>query len=99
MIVKVDEKELFTLTDLQKKVIKNDILAEQFEDFIKSRMFYVVNHKYEQCFRRLKAEWEPKLAEAGVQLIPTNKDTFAEMVFAHPDYKDRSAREAESSEE
>jgi hypothetical protein len=93
MIIKVDDKELFTLTEIQKKVLKNDIKSEVFEEDIKRRLFYIINHKYEQCFKRLKAEWEPKLAKAGVESIPTDKDKFAELVFSQPDYKDRSARE------
>ena len=96
MKVTIDGKDLFELTDIQKKVLKNDIKSEIFEDDIKRRIFYIINHKYEQCFKRLKTEWEPKLAKAGVESIPTNKDAFAELVFAQPDYKDRSARELES---
>ena len=95
MIVKVDNVDLFELTEIQKKVLKNDIKADIFEDDIKRRLFYIINHKYEQCFKRLKAEWEPKLAAKGVESIPTNKDAFAQLVFSQPEYKDRSAREAE----
>ena len=96
MKIKVDDIELFELTDIQKKVIKNDIPSDIFEDDIKRRLFYIINHKYEQCFNRLKSEWEPKLAKAGVKSIPTDKDEFAQLVFSQKDYKDRSAREAEA---
>jgi len=96
MKVTVDGKDLFELTEIQKNVIKNDINADIFYEDMKKRIFYIVNHKYEQCFKRLKAEWEPKLADAGVESIPTNKDAFANLVFSQPDYKDRSARDAES---
>ena len=96
MIVKVDEKVLFELTEAQKKVIQNDIPVEKFEDDIKRRIFYIVNHKYERCFERLKKEWEPRLAKAGVESIPTDKDAFASLVFSQPDYKDRSTRDSES---
>jgi len=96
MKIQVDGKDLFELTDIQKKVIQNDIPSEIFEADMKRRIFNVINHKYEQCFKRLKVEWEPKLERAGVESIPTNKDKFAELVFKQPDYKDRSARDAES---
>lgn len=95
MKIFVDEKLLFELTETQKKVLKNDIKADLLEEDIKRRLFYIINHKYDQCFKRLKAEWEPKLAKAGVASIPVDKDKFAELVFKQPEYKDRSAREAE----
>ena len=95
MKIKVDNIDLFELTDIQKKVLKNDIKSEIFEEDMKRRLFYIINHKYEQCFKRLKAEWEPKLAAKGLESVPTGKDAFAELVFSQTDYKDRSARDAE----
>ena len=93
MKIKVNDELLFELTDTQKKVIKNDIDANIFDEDMKRRIFYIINHKYEQCFKRLKAEWEPKLAAKGVESIPTDKDAFAQLIFAQPEYKDRSARD------
>ena len=94
MKVIVNDKELFTLTEVQKKVIANDIPKEKLEEDMKRRMFHIINHKYEQCFKRLKAKWEPIL-HARDLATPPKKDDFAELVFSQPDYKDRSAREAE----
>jgi len=98
MKVKVDGVDLFELTETQKKVIKNEIPTEIFEEDMKRRLQYILNHKYEQCFKRLKSEWEPKLAASGVESIPTNKDAFAELVFSQTDYKDRSKREQEAKD-
>jgi len=95
MIIKVDDKVLFELNETQKKVIKNDIKSELFEADMHRRLQYILEHKYERCFKRLKAEWEPVLAER-VESLPTDKDAFAELVFAQPDYKDRSTRDLES---
>lgn len=97
MKVTIDGQDLFELTEIQKKVLKNDIKEEIFEEDMKRRVFYIVNHKYEQSFKRLKKEWEPKLAKAGIESIPTNKDAFAQLVFSQPDYKDRSTRDAEET--
>jgi len=96
MKIKVDNKDLFELTEIQKKVLKNDIKSEVFEEDIKRRIFYIINYKYDQCFKRLKAEWEPKLAAKGIESLPTNKDSFAELVFAQSEYKDRSNRDKDS---
>jgi hypothetical protein len=98
MKISVDDVELFTLNETQKKVIKNEIMSDVFEEDMKRRLHYILTHKYEQCFKRLKEEWEPKLAVSGLESIPTDKDAFAELVFAHKDYKDRSAREDVSVE-
>jgi hypothetical protein len=95
MKISVNDEHLFTLSDTQKKVIKNDIHSEIFDDDMKRRLQYILMHKYERCFLRLKQEWEPKLAASGYKSIPTDPDEFAELVFSHPQYKNRSAREEE----
>jgi len=93
MKISVNDQELFTLSETQKNVIKNDIMEEVFEDDMKRRLQYILMHKYERCFERLKKEWEPKLKASGVKFIPTDDDAFAQMVFSHPSYKNRSQRE------
>ena len=93
MKISVDDKDLFTLSETQKRVIKNDIHEDEFEDDMKRRLQYILMHKYDRCFERLKKEWEPKLAASGARSIPTDKDEFAQLVFAHPEYKDRKRRE------
>lgn len=95
MKISVDNTELFELNETQKKVIKNDIPSDIFEDDMKRRLQYILMHKYERCFERLKKEWEPKLIARGLESIPTNKDSFAELVFSQPEYKDRKSRELE----
>lgn len=93
MKISVDDKELFTLNETQKKVICNDIHDSIFDEDMKRRLNWVLMHKYERCFERLKREWEPKLKAAGVQSIPLDNDKFAELVFAQPEYKNRADRE------
>jgi len=95
MKISVDGQELFTLSDVQKKVIQNDILLNDFDSDMKRRLEYVLMHKYECCFERLKAEWMPKLA-SRMQSVPTNADQLASLIFSQPDYKNRSQREAEA---
>jgi hypothetical protein len=97
MKISVDDQELFRLSSTQKKVIQNDIQSEIFDEDMKRRLHHVLMHKYEQCFERLKKEWEPKLKSYGVEMFPSNEDAFAEMVFARPEYKNRSQRESENT--
>lgn len=94
MKISVDDVELFRLSETQKKVIKNDIASEIFDEDMKRRLQYILTHKYEQCFERLKKQWEPLLAQR-LASVPTNNDAFAELVFSQPDYKNRSAQDAE----
>lgn len=98
MIIKVDDTQLFELTEIQKKVIQNDIPVDIFDEDMKRRLFNIINHKYDQCFKRLKAEWDPRLGANGVTSIPFDKDAYATLVFSQPDYKDRAARDLEVAE-
>lgn len=98
MKISVNDQELFSLTETQKKVIKNDILEEIFEEDMKRRLKWVLfDEKYQKCFERLKKEWEPKLKERGIEMFPSNDEAFAELIFSQPDYKNRSQREVNSS--
>lgn len=95
MKISVNDQEIYTLSDIQKRVIKNDILEEIFEDDMRRRLKWVLlDEKYANCFDRLKKEWEPRLIERGHASLPTDKDAFAQLVFSQPDYKSRSQREA-----
>lgn len=96
MKISVDDQELFTLSETQKKVIRNDIHEDIFEEDMKRRLQYILTHKYDQCFRRLKNEWMPKM-KGRVESIPVDEDAFAEMIFSQPDYKNRSQRELKNT--
>ena len=95
MKISVDDVELYTLSITQEDVIKNDIASEVFEVDMKRRVEWVLMHKYDQCFKALKAEWDDKLIANGVETIPTDPDEYAELVFDQVNYKDKSARLAE----
>ncbi len=94
MKVQVNNEHLFEISEIQKKVICNDILSDEFDSDMKRRLQYILMHKYERCFERLKKEWEPKLA-LRLESVPTNPDKFAQLVFSQPDYKCRKMREDE----
>lgn len=98
MKISINDQELFTLSDIQKKVICNDIHKDILDEDLKDRIKYIVMHKYEQCFKRLKQEWDAKLAANGIEMIPTNADAYAQLVFAQPNYACRATREAMKKE-
>ncbi len=100
MKISVDDVHLFTLSETQKKVIKNDIQDDIFDEDMKRRLEWVLVNKYEKCFERLKNEWcnapagqLSKLAKNGVKAIPTDPEDLAELIFSQPDYMNRSQRE------
>ena len=95
MKISINDTELFTLTETQLKVLRDDIPNEIFEAEIKRRITYYPIHKCEQNFKRMKARWEPILASRKLS-IPPDEEEFAQLVFSQPDYKDRSARDLEA---
>lgn len=96
MKVSVDNKEVLSLNETQCKVICNDIHDDEFQADMERRAAYVLQHKYEQCMKRLRDQWMPKL-KGRVESIPVDDDAFAELIFRQPDYKNRKAREAEAA--
>lgn len=96
MKISVDGVDLFELSEVQKKVIQNDIHSDVFDEDMKRRLQYIVMHKYERCFERLKKEWDSKLAQNGVAALPTDPDDYAKLVFSQPNYKDRKSRDLEA---
>lgn len=96
MKVIVDGVDLFELSDIQKKVIQNDVHSDVFDADMKRRLKWILTHKYDECFKKFKAEWDLKLAANGVSMIPTNPDAYAQLVFSQPNYKDRKARASEN---
>jgi len=95
MQIKVDDVAVFTLSDTQKNVLQDEISSVIFDDDMKRRLEWVLMHKYEQCFKKLKAKWEPIFIAEEVESLPTDPDAFAALVFAHADYKDRATRDSE----
>lgn len=92
MKIKVDDINVFELTEIQKKVIKNEIPDDIFEADMKRRLTWVLMHKYHQCFARFRKEWEPKLAASGIKSLPVDQDEFAELVFSKSEYKSRQQK-------
>lgn len=96
MTLPIRDPEGFALTEIQKKVIQNDILLNIFnEDMERRRKLGLLLEKYTQCMRRLRLEWEPRLLADGYNLSPTD-DEFAQTVFSHPEYKNRTQRDLEN---
>lgn len=96
MKVKLDDEVVFEFDEKSiVKLLGND-LVDPLGD-IKRRLRWVVEHKCERCFDRLKNEWLDKLmSDPSVDSIPADKQKFIEMVMSRPDYKNRQQRDLES---
>jgi len=92
MKISFNDKEIYSLSDIQCKVICDYVHGNIFEDDMKRRLEWVLMHLYEQCMKRLREEWMPKLA-GRMDSIPTSDEKFADLVFSQPDYMDRATRD------
>ena len=93
MKISVDGVELLTLTETQKKVFQYSLPKETYEASLKGMIRHVIENKFNRCFMRLENEWGPVLLKERDSL-PANKERYAEEIFKHKDYKNRSAKVA-----
>jgi len=97
MKISVDDQEVFSLSDTQKAVIMSEIPHDEFIEDMKRRLEWVLTHKYERCFERLKKEWEPAL-KARYPMVPSGDSDLAQLICAQPDYKDGHTKRVESEQ-
>lgn len=95
MQIKVNNKQVLELSQIQKQIIQNDIDEDEFEADMERRVAWVLEHKLEQCYARLKKEWEPKLIAAGATSLPTSPEEFAQLVFSKQEYKSRKQKKVD----
>jgi len=96
MQIKVNNKQVLELSQVQKQIIQNDIHEDEFDADMERRVKWVLEHKLEKCYDRLKKEWEPKLIAEGATSLPTSQEAFAQIVFAHPQYKSKKQKDIEA---
>lgn len=97
--VKVNDTLHYKLEDHHLKALCHDLNEDMLLDELKRRIEWVIMHKYDQCFKRIKQQWDKKLADNGVTMIPTDAKAYLELVRSQPNYKDRKARDAEAHKE
>ncbi len=92
MKISIDDVELFTLSGIQKKVICDYMSEDILDADLKRRLQWVLMHLYEEAFKNVKERWEPILKERH-DMIPTDPNVLAQLIFSQPDYKCRKQRE------
>tara|TARA_R100000900_G_C3280585_1_gene153598 strand:+ start:265 stop:558 length:294 start_codon:yes stop_codon:yes gene_type:complete len=84
-----------TLTDLQQKILANDLYTEADNSGLDAWIDDAVTGKINNCWKRMQSEWTTKLMndESFTDSIPSNQADFVALVTARSDYKTRKQRD------
>ena len=84
-----------TLTDLQQKLLSNDLYNDTDNAGIDEWIQNAVDGKINNSWKRMQSEWTTKLMndDSFTDSIPSNQADFVALVTARSDYKNRKARD------
>ena len=84
-----------TLTDLQQKILSNDLYNDTNNAGIDEWIQGAMDGKLNNCWKRFQTEWTTKLMndDSFTDAIPSNQADFVALVIARSDYKNRKARD------
>ena len=84
-----------SLTDLQQKILSNDLYNDTDNAGLDLWIQNAVNGKINNCWKRFQTEWTTKLMndDSFTDPIPSNQADFVALVVARSDYKNRKARD------
>ena len=88
------EKKI-TLTDLQQKILSNDLYNDTDNAGLDTWVQNAVDGKINNSWKRMQQEWTTKLMndDSFTDAIPSNQADFVALVIARDDYKNRKARD------
>ena len=92
------EKKI-TLTDLQQKILSNDLYNDTDNAGLDAWIQGAVDGKLNNCWKRFQQEWTTKLMndDSFTDSIPSNQADFVALVTARDDYQNRKQRDDASS--
>ena len=84
-----------SLTDLQQKILSNDLSNDTDNAGIDSWIQDAVDGKINNAWKRMQQEWTTKLMDddSFTDSIPSNQADFVALVTARSDYKNRKQRD------
>ena len=84
-----------TLTDLQQKILSNDLYNDTDNAGLDTWIQAAVDGKINNCWKRMQREWTDKLMndDSFTDAIPYNQSDFVALVTARSDYKNRKQRD------
>ena len=90
-----DHKKTVTLTDLQQKILSNDLYNDTDNKGLDVWIQAAIDGKIANCWKRMQQEWTTKLMEdeSFTDAIPSNQADFIALVTARSDYKNRADRD------
>ena len=94
-----NHKKEITLTDLEQKILSNDLYNDTDNAGIDNWLDKAIEGKISNCWKRMQTEWTTKLMNDSsfTDPIPSNQADFVALVTARSDYKNRKARDDASS--
>ena len=90
-----EHKKEITLTDLQQKILSNDLYNDTDNKGLDDWIQAAVDGKISNCWKRMQREQTDKLMndDSFTDPIPSNQADFVALVTARSDYKNRKARD------
>ena len=90
-----EHKKEITLTDLQQKILSNDLYNDTDNAGLDEWIQKAVDGKISNSWKRMQREWTTKLMEddSFTDAIPSNQADFVALVTARADYKNRKAKD------
>ena len=90
-----EHKKEITLTDVQQKILSNDLYNDTDNAGLDDWIQGAVDGKINNSWKRMQSEWTTKLMndDSFTDSIPSNQADFVALVTARSDYKNRKARD------
>jgi len=90
-----DHTKTITLTDVQQKLLSNDLYNDTDNSGIDTWIQEAMDGKINNCWKRFRNEWTQKLMDDSsfTDPIPSNQTEFVNLVTARSDYKNRKQRD------
>ena len=84
-----------SITDLQQKILSNDLYNDTDNAGIDKWIQEAVNGKINNSWKRFREEWTTKLMndETFTDPLPTVQEDFVNLITARSDYKNRKQRD------
>ena len=88
-------KKTVTLTDLQQKILSNDLYNDTDNKGIDDWIQGAIDGKLNNCWKRMQQQWTTTLMndDSFTDPIPSNQADFVALVTARSDYKTRKQRD------
>ena len=90
-----NHKKTVTLTDLQQKILSNDLYNDTDNAGIDDWIQGAIDGKINNSWKRFQSEWTTKLMndDSFTDAIPSNQADFVALVTARSDYTTRKQRD------